>query len=365
VLAWYPITPSSSLAESMEQYFKKYRSDENGNAKYAVVQAEDELASIGMVIGASWAGARACTATSGPGISLMSEFIGFAYYTEIPAVIFDVQRVGPSTGLPTRTQQCDVQICATASHGDTKHILLFPATPTECFELSRDAFDLAEEFQTPVFVMSDLDLGMNQWVDNEIVFKPRPLKRGKVMTAKMLSEHASFGRYLDVDGDGVPYRTLPGTDHPKAAFFTRGSGHDEFARYTESPKVYARNMDRLLKKWHTAKRFVPKPVITGDVNSRVGILAYGTSHHAISEALDRIKNDRFKYLRLKSYPFSPEVEEFLQSCDLVYVVEQNRDGQMLQLLTVDLPGYQHKFKSIRYYGGFPLSADHIQESLMS
>jgi 2-oxoglutarate/2-oxoacid ferredoxin oxidoreductase subunit alpha len=362
VVAWYPITPSSSLAESAELYLKKLRTTSDGKANYVVIQAEDELSSIGMVIGASWAGARAMTATAGPGISLMSEFIGLGYYAEIPAVIFDVQRVGPSTGLPTRTQQCDVQLCATASHGDTKHILLLPATPGDCFELAQAAFDLAEKFQTPVFVLSDLDLGMNVWVENEIEYQPKALNRGKVLSAEQL-ESSTFGRYLDVDGDGIPFRTLPGTQHPKAAYFTRGSGHDEFARYTESPEVYSRNMERLLKKWNTAKKHVPKPVIQGDLSSKTGIIAYGTSHFAVVETLDRMKEVPIKYLRLKSYPFSPEVEEFLQSCDKVFVIEQNRDGQMLQLLTVDIPGHQQKFISIKYYGGFPLSADHIETQL--
>lgn len=363
VLAWYPITPSSSVAESCEAYMKKYRVGKDGKNNYAVVQAEDELASIGMVIGAGWAGARAMTSTAGPGISLMSEFIGLAYYAEVPGVIVNVQRVGPSTGLPTRTQQCDVQMCAIASHGDTKHIMLFPSTPKECFEMTQTSFDLAEQFQTIVFVMTDLDLGMNSWVTDELVYKEPKFNRGKVLNAEQLNNMKDWGRYLDIDGDGIPYRTLPGTNHMKGAYFTRGSGHDEYARYTEKPDAYVRNMDRLLKKWHTAKKFVPKPVITGDMKAKTGIIAYGTTHHAIQETMDRMPGAPIKYLRLTSYPFAPEVEEFLKSCDTVYVVEQNRDGQMKQLLDNDLPGHQNKLRSIRYYGGYPISADFVERDL--
>lgn len=363
VLAWYPITPSSSMAESAEAYFKKFRVNKDGKNNFAVIQAEDELASIGMVLGASWAGARAMTSTAGPGISLMSEFLGLAYYAEVPAVIVNVQRVGPSTGLPTRTQQCDMQMCAIASHGDTKHIMVIPSTAKECMELTQESFDLAEHFQTPVFVMTDLDLGMNYWVIDEFEYKQPKFNRGKVLDKTALDKLEKWGRYLDVDGDGVCYRTLPGTNHHKAAFFTRGSGHDEYARYTESPVAYVRNVDRLLKKWHTAKKHVPKPVITGSPSAKIGIIAYGTSDHAVVETLDRMKNPNIKYLRLRAYPFSPEVEDFIKSCDQVYVVEQNRDAQMKQLLEVDLPGYQSKLKSVRYYGGFPLSADVVERDL--
>jgi len=363
VVAWYPITPSSSLAESAEAYMKKYRMSKDGKANYAVIQAEDELASIGMVIGAGWAGARAMTSTAGPGISLMSEFIGLAYYAEVPAVIFNVQRVGPSTGLPTRTQQCDIQMCAIASHGDTKHLMMIPATPKECFEMAQESFELSEKFQTPVFVMMDLDLGMNYWVTDEFQYKAPQFDRGKVLDKEGLDKVATFGRYLDVDGDGICYRTLPGTNHMKGAFFTRGSGHDEYARYTERPEAYVRNVDRLLKKWHTAKKFVPKPEISGDAKAKIGFIAYGTSDPAVRETLDRMKDPNVKYLRLRGYPFSDEVEQFIKSCDTVYVIEQNRDGQMKQLLEVDLQGYQSKLKSVRYYGGFPLSADVIQQEL--
>jgi len=363
VIAWYPITPSSSLAEAGEAYMKKYRVGADGKNKFVVIQAEDELASIGMVIGASFTGARAMTSTAGPGISLMNEFIGLAYYAEIPAVLVNVQRVGPSTGLPTRTQQCDIQLCALASHGDTKHILVIPSTPKEHFEMMADAFDLSDTFQTPVFVMTDLDLGMNQWVDDEFTHKPLKMKRGKVLSKEDLDKVKDFGRYLDVDGDGICYRTLPGTNHMKGSFFTRGTGHDEYGRYSESPHAYVRNMDRLLKKWHTAKKHVPKPIVTGNANAKIGIIAYGTTHHAVTEMLDRANNADIKYMRLRAYPLTEEVEAFIKSCDKVFVVEQNRDAQMKQLIEVDLPGYQDKLQSILYYGGFPISADFIEGNL--
>lgn len=363
VVAWYPITPSSSLPEAMEGYLKKMRIGADGKAKFAVIQAEDELSSIGMVLGASFTGARAMTATAGPGISLMGEFIGLAYYAEIPAVIVDVQRVGPSTGLPTRTQQCDIQACALASHGDTKHVMVIPATAKECFEMAQESFDLADRLQTPVFFMTDLDLGMNNWVIDELEYKKPKFDRGKVLDKDALDKIETFGRYLDVDKDGICYRTIPGTNHRKAAFFTRGSGHDEYARYTESPAAYVRNMDRLLRKWHTAKQHVPKPVLTGDPKAKLGIIAYGTTDHAVVETMDRMKNPNLKYLRLRGYPLSQEVEDFIKSCERVFVVEQNRDAQMKQLIEVDLPGYQAKLKSVRYYGGFPISADHIEREL--
>lgn len=363
VLAWYPITPSSSLAESLIEYFNKYRVDKDGKFKFAAVQAEDELASAGMVLGAGWAGARSITSTSGPGISLMSEFIGLGYYAEIPGVFVDVQRVGPSTGLPTRTQQCDILKAATLSHGDTKHIMVIPSDLNECFAMAGTALDLAEQFQTPVFFMTDLDLGMNNWVCNEFTYTKPTYKRGKVLTAEQLDKMKDWGRYLDVDKDGIPYRTLPGNEHVRGAYFTRGSGHDEYARYTESPLAYVRNMDRLLRKWHTAKKYVPKPIVTGKPDAKIGVIAYGTSHHPVLETLDRLKGADIKYMRLTSYPFTDEVEPFLKSCERVYVVEQNRDCQMRQLLEVDIRGYQNKLHSINYYGGFPLSADFVEREL--
>jgi len=363
VVGWYPITPSSSLAEAFIAYSKKFRHDEEGKAKYAIVQAEDELASAGIVIGAGWAGARSMTSTSGPGISLMNEFIGLAYYTEIPGVFFDIQRVGPSTGLPTRTQQCDTLECVWASHGDTKHIALFPSTINECFELSQEAFNLSERFQTPVFVVSDLDLGMNNWVADELEYKEIAHDRGKILTAAELDKVKDWGRYKDIDGDGIPYRTLPGTEHPNAAYFTRGSGHDEYAKYSESPVVYTKNMDRLKRKWETAKKFVPKPIFGGDPKGKIGIIAYGTTHHAVEETLDRMKDTSIRYMKLLAYPFGEEVEGFIKDCDQVYVVEQNRDAQLLTLINTDLPGYQDKMKSILYYGGYPLSADVVERKL--
>ncbi|MBI4405013.1 MAG: 2-oxoacid:acceptor oxidoreductase subunit alpha [Deltaproteobacteria bacterium] len=363
VVAWYPITPSSSLAETMESYLAQFRTDSDGKAKYAIVQAEDELASIGMVIGAGWAGVRAMTATSGPGISLMNEFIGLAYYAEVPAVIVDVQRVGPSTGLPTRTQQGDILECAQASHGDTKHVLLFPSSPGESFEMMQAAFDLADRLQTVVFVMSDLDLGMNSWVDQELNYSEKKFDRGKVLGEKQLDQVKQFGRYLDVDKDSICYRTLPGTNHIKGAYFLRGTGHDEFSRYTESPEMFMKNMERLLNKWHSAKRFVPEPILSGQPKSKVGMIAYGTTHHAVAEVLDRVKSTPLKYLRVRAYPFTADVEDFVRSCDRVFVVEQNRDGQLRQLLEIDIPGHQQKFRSIKCYGGFPISADFVQREL--
>ncbi len=362
VVAWYPITPSSSLAESMEGYLKKTRMRKDGKQNYAIVQAEDELASIGMVIGAGWAGARAMTSTSGPGISLMQEFLSLAYYAEVPAVIWNIARVGPSTGLPTRTQQCDVRQCATSGHGDTKHIVVIPSTPKECFEMANDAFNLSEQFQTPVFVLSDLDLGMNNWIDDDFEYKSPKYIRGKILHEKD-EKLNGWGRYKDVDGDGIPWRTLPGNPDIRAGYFTRGSGHDEYARYTERPEAYIRNVDRLLRKWHTAKKHVPKPVTSGNPAAKTGIIAYGTSDSAVIEAMDRLQNKNLKYMRLRAYPFSSEVEEFIKSCDKVIVVEQNRDKQMRMLLEWDLPGYNPKFRSINYYGGFPLSSDLVEREL--
>src|SRR5437763_11925935 len=302
VLSWYPITPSSSLAENLIEYLKRFRIGPDGKATFAVVQAEDELAAIGMVIGASWAGARAMTTTSGPGISLMSEFAGLAYYAEIPAVVWHIQRVGPSTGLPTRTSQGDVLFAAFLGHGDTKHILLFPTSPAECFTMAHDAFDLAEQFQTPVFVMSDLDLGMNNWMSDPFPYPDKPIDRGKVLSKEDLDKAGSFARYKDVDGDGIGYRTLPGTDHPKAAYFTRGSGHNERAQYSERPDDYQHNMERLAKKFESARSAVPKPELVVNGSSKIGIIAYGSTDFAIRESQDQMQRE-YKlptdYLRLR------------------------------------------------------------------
>ena len=339
VVTWYPITPSSSLVETMIEYMKRFRIGPDGKATFAIVQAEDELAAIGMVVGAGWAGARAMTATAGPGISLMSEFTGLAYYTEVPAVIWDIQRVGPSTGLPTRTSQGDILSNAILSHGDTKHILLIPCSVEECFSMAQDAFDLAEHFQTPVFVMSDLDLGMNNWMSDPFPYPEKPIQRGKVLSKEDLDRLGSFSRYKDVDGDGIGYRTLPGTDHPAAAYFARGSGHNESSQYSERPDDFEKNMERINRKFETARSFVPRPEITSSGKSNIGIIAYGTSHWAVLESRDQLWQEykvNADYLRLRAYPFTREVHDFVEQHDRVYLVEQNRDAQMLSLLKLDV-----------------------------
>jgi 2-oxoglutarate ferredoxin oxidoreductase subunit alpha len=368
VVTWYPITPSSSLVEQLIDYLKKYRIGPDGKATFAVVQAEDELAAAGMVIGAGWTGARSMTSTSGPGISLMAEFVGLGYYAEIPGVIFDIQRVGPSTGLPTRTMQGDVLKCAMLSHGDTRHILLLPASVEECFSFAIEAFDLAEKFQTPVFVLSDLDLGMNNWMSDPFDYPEKPLDRGKVLSEEDLQRVESFARYKDVDGDGIPYRTLPGTNHPLAPYFTRGSGHNEKAQYSERPDDYVRNVDRLSRKLETARAFVPVPVIENKGRS-IGIIAYGSSHWAVLETRDQLSreaNIQTDYLRLRAYPFTREVHEYVQKHDRIYVVEQNRDGQMLELLKLDLsPELIVKLRSVRHYNGLPIDARSVTDAIIS
>ncbi|MBI3680195.1 MAG: 2-oxoacid:acceptor oxidoreductase subunit alpha [Acidobacteria bacterium] len=361
VVTWYPITPSSSLVEAMIGHFKRLRVDkESGKATYAVLQAEDELAAIGMVIGASWAGARAMTSTSGPGISLMAEFAGLGYYAEVPAVIFDVQRVGPSTGLPTRTAQGDLLKNALLSHGDTRHPMFFPSSPAECFQMAMDAFDFAEQFQTPVFVMTDLDLGMNNWMADPFEYPARPLNRGKVLSKEDLDKAGEFARYRDVDGDGIPYRTLPGTHHPKAAYFTRGSGHNDEAAYTEREEDYINNMDRLARKFETMRKFLPEPEAASSHNATIGIICCGTSRYAVEESRDQLIREygiETNYLRLKAYPFTARLKEFIAGHERVYVVEQNRDAQLLALMRLELePALIGKLRSIRYYGGLPLDA---------
>src|ERR1700690_1968072 len=367
VLSWYPFTPSSSLAESMIEYLKRFRVGADGKATFAVVQAEDELAAIGMVIGAGWAGARAMTTTSGPGISLMSEFAGLSYYGEIPAVVWDIQRVGPSTGLPTRTSQGDLLSTAFLSHGDTKHIMLFPSSPLECFEMAMDAFNLAEKFQTLVFVLSDLDLGMNNWMSDPFPYPEKPIERGKVLTKEDLDRLGKFGRYKDVDGDGVGYRTLPGTPHPAAAYFTRGSGHNAEAQYSEHPEDYENNMDRLLRKFEHARGVVPAPVITKMPKAEIGIIAFGSSHWAITETQDQLRDERklpTDYLRIRAFPFSPEIADFVREHKRVYVVEQNRDAQMLSLLKLDLePEMVLKLRSVAHLDGLPLDARSVTEEI--
>ena len=365
-LSWYPITPSSSLAESLQGYLERYRRDpKTGEATFAVIQAEDEIAAIGMVLGASWTGARAMTTTSGPGLSLMTEFIGFAYYAEVPAVIWDIQRVGPSTGLPTRTSQADLLSAAFLSHGDTRHILLLPATVEDCYAFGMKAFDLAERLQTPVFVLSDLDIGMNVWMSEPFHYPEKPWDRGKVLAAEDLAKVATFERYRDKDGDGIPYRTLPGTDHPLAGYFTRGSGHDEKAAYTESAETYARVMDRLAKKYETARSFMPPPVVDRVPGAEVGILAFGSSHWAIVEARDLLSADGLKtsYLLLKAVPFTKDVRSFIEAYDRVYVVEQNRDAQMMSLLTMEYPDLATKLRPILHYDGLPIDAESVVERI--
>lgn len=372
VVAWYPITPSSSLAESLMDYCRVHRIDpKTGKPTFAIVQAEDELAALGMVLGAGWAGARAMTATSGPGISLMSEFTGLGYYAEIPAVIFNIQRVGPSTGLPTRTMQGDIISTYYLSHGDARHILLFPGSVLECYTFAQEAFDLAERFQTPVFVMSDLDLGMNNWMADPFPYPEKGLDRGKVLrTAEELKEHIAkfreFARYKDVDGDGIPYRTLPGLiDNPAAAFFTRGSGHTERATYSEKPEDYKSNMDRLAHKFETAKKYVPKPAVENGSGAKVGIIAYGSSDFAVQEARQILARRGMKtdYLRLRALPFTSETAAFVGEHDRVYVVDQNRDGQMYDLLRLEAGNDSPKLRSIRHYDGFPLDAKTVLEGI--
>jgi len=369
VVTWYPITPSSSLVESMIGYLKRFRIDkETGKATYAVVQAEDELSAIGMVLGAAWAGARSVTSTAGPGISLMSEFVGLGYYAEVPAVIFDVQRVGPSTGLPTRTAQGDIISTALLSHGDTKHPMLFPSSPEECFSMAIEAFDLAEQFQTPVFVMTDLDLGMNNWMADRFEYPAKPMNRGKVLTREDLDRLGGFARYKDVDGDGVGYRTLPGTDHPHGAYFTRGSGHNEKAQYTEREDDYINNMDRLSRKFESLRAHVPKPRVDYHPAAEIGFVAYGTSDYAVDESRDQLKAEygiESSYLRLKAYPFTHELEEFIRRHQRVYVVEQNRDGQMLCLMRLEYGAAEiSKLRSVRYYGGLPLDARTVTDDVV-
>ncbi len=361
-VAWYPITPSSSLAESLQGYLEQYRRDPaTRKATFSIVQAEDEIAAIGMVLGASWAGARAMTGTSGPGLSLMTEFTGYGYFAEIPAVIWDVQRVGPSTGLPTRTSQGDLLMAAHLSHGDTKHIVLLPATVEDCYEMGMRAFDLAERFQTPVLVLSDLDLGMNIWMSDPFRYPDKPWDRGKVLSAEELGRIGKFERYRDVDGDGIPYRTLPGTPHPIAGYFTRGSGHDEASRYTESAQVYTRIMDRLARKYESARGAVPPPVVDAVAGADVGLIAYGSTHWAVVEARDRLAAEGRKtsYLLLKALPFTKEVRAYLEAHPVICVVEQNRDGQLASLLRMEYPEAAARIRSVLHYDGWPIDAQSV------
>jgi 2-oxoglutarate ferredoxin oxidoreductase subunit alpha len=364
VVAWYPITPSTSVVEAFESYAEELRIDpETGKKNFAIVQAEDELAAMGMVIGANWNGARSFTATSGPGLSLMQEFLGLAYFAEIPSVLIDVQRSGPSTGMPTRTQQSDIILAAYASHGDTKQVLLFPSDPKDCFDMTAESFDIAELLQTPVIMLTDLDLGMNDHMSEPFEWDDtKPYNRGKVLNAQQLEDMPRFGRYLDVDGDGIPYRTIPGTHPTKGSFFTRGTSRDEYAAYTEDGAVYARNMDRLTKKWDTAKNIVPAPFFYQEKNiSTNGLIFFGTSTNSAEEAMDlmREKNELVDAMRLKAFPFPKSVDDFIHSHEKIFVIEQNRDGQMRTLLINELGINPQKLISILNYDGMPITAHAI------
>lgn len=368
VCAWYPITPSTSVAEAFNDYAEQYRIDPiTGKKNFTFVQTEDELSAMGMVIGAGWNGARAFTATSGPGVSLMSEFIGLAYFAEVPAVLVDVQRTGPSTGMPTRTQQSDVLAAAYASHGDTKQVLLFPSTPKECFDMTAEAFDLAEQLQTPVILLTDLDLGMNDHLSPPFDWNnERKYQRGKVLTADDLEQTKQFGRYLDVDGDGIPYRTYPATHPTKGSFFTRGTSRDEYAKYTEDGEVYKRNMDRLIKKWNTAKNMVPRPEgYMSSTKSTTGILFFGTSKYAAEEAMHLLneQNKSVDAMRIKGFPFHQDVVDFINNHEKVFVIEQNRDAQMRSLLMIELNANPNKLLSILNYNGMPITAADIISQL--
>jgi 2-oxoglutarate ferredoxin oxidoreductase subunit alpha len=365
--AWYPITPSTGLMDAFKAYCKMFRIDkESGKKNYVIVQAEDELAAAGIVLGANWVGARAFTPTSGPGISLMSEFIGFAYYTEIPSVFFDVQRVGPSTGMPTRTQQCDIMLCAYASHGDTQHPILLPANPYECFEMAVSAFDLSERLQTPVFVLSDLDISMNDWMIPELKWDDsyQP-DRGKVLNSEDVDKLEKFYRYLDTDGDGIAARTLPG-ENAKGAYFVRGSGHNKHGMYTESSTEYKDLVDRLLVKWKTARTLVPGPVFKqAEKATRVGIIAYGSSDGAVLEALDNLRERDIHadYMRVRAFPFNAEVTEFVEKHETVFVVEQNRDAQLRSLLILETNTDARKLVPVLHYNGMPIPSQCVVEGL--
>lgn len=368
VAAWYPITPSTSVVDAFGKYAEKLRVDkETGKKNFALLQAEDELAAIGMVIGANWNGARSFTATSGPGVSLMNEFLGLAYFAEIPTVLIDVQRTGPSTGMPTRTQQSDILEAAYASHGDTKHVLLFPASPKECFEFTAQSFDLAEKLQTPVILMTDLDLGMNDHVSPPLEWDDGcQYQRGKVLDAAALERTEKFGRYLDVDGDGIPYRTIPGTHESKGAFVTRGTSRDEYAAYTEDGGAYQRNMDRLMKKWNTAKEMVPAPEFFQESNSSpLGILFFGTSSYAAEEAIELLKKEQVSLdaIRVKAFPFGKAFVDFINSHERIFVIEQNRDAQFKSLMMIELGVNPEKLISVLNYDGTPITADNILKQI--
>ena len=365
---WYPITPASSLAESVVEYLPQLRKDPSGKNTYAVVQAEDELAAIGMAIGAGWAGLRSMTSTSGPGISLMAEFTSMAYFTEVPVVIWDIQRMGPSTGLPTRTSQGDVNLCYFLGHGDTKHVVLFPASINECFEFGWKSFDLAEQLQTPIFVLSDLDLGMNQWMSKPFKYPDTPMDRGKVLWEEdfeKLTEH--WGRYRDVDGDGIPYRTLAGNRHHQSGYFARGTGHDDYTNYSEDPEEWVKNMDRLNQKFETARTMIPKPEIHKREGAKIGVIAFGSTDPAIIEACDYLEAEGtpVNYLRLRALPVQSEVLDFIDDHERVYVIEMNRDGQVHQILTIETPETGTKLISLPHNDGMQITANWVKESILA
>jgi 2-oxoglutarate ferredoxin oxidoreductase subunit alpha len=368
-VAWYPITPATSLAEAMNDYFPMLRKREDGKNTYAVLQAEDELAAIGMAIGAGWSGLRSMTSTSGPGLSLMTEFVGLAYYAEVPVVIWDIQRIGPSTGLPTRTSQADLAFSTTMGHGDTDTIVLMPGDMNECFDFGWQSFDIAERLQTPVVILSDLDMGMNQWMSKPFEYPPTPMDRGKVLLDKDIEElKGNWGRYLDKDGDGITYRTFPGNKHPLSSYFTRGTGHDEHAKYTEDAGVFHRNMMRLKKKFVTAKQYMPKPLVYRTAGAKIAIIAYGSTESAVIEARDLLAHEqgiKADFLRVRSYPFTQEVDEFVGRYDQIFVVEMNRDGQLHQLLSLAYPQHVMKLKSIAFGDGMPASAKWIREGILA
>jgi 2-oxoglutarate/2-oxoacid ferredoxin oxidoreductase subunit alpha len=368
-LAWYPITPATSIAESLNEYLPQLRKREDGKQTYAVVQAEDELAALGMCIGAGWSGLRSMTNTSGPGLSLMTEFAGLAYYAEVPVVIWDVQRIGPSTGLPTRTSQGDLTFAYFIGHGDSQSIIMLPGDVFECFEFGWRSFDIAERMQTPIFVLIDLDMGSNQWISKPFVYPEEPMDRGKVLTEKDLEAlSGNWGRYLDKDGDGVGYRTFPGNKHPLSSYFTRGTGHDENAKYSEESDVYFRNMERLKRKQETAKQYVPVPVLHTTKGATIGIIAYGSTEAAVLEAqyqLDKEHGIKSDFLRIRALPFTKEVDAFLAKYDQVFIVEMNRDGQMDQILKTEYPQFASKFKSVAFGDGMPASAKWVREGILA
>jgi 2-oxoglutarate/2-oxoacid ferredoxin oxidoreductase subunit alpha len=372
-VAWYPITPASSLAESINQYMPSLRKDPvSGKMTCVVVQAEDELAAVGMATGAGWAGLRSMTSTSGPGVSLMTEYLGLAYFAECPLVLWDVQRVGPSTGMPTRTAQSDLSLAYFMGHGDTNFVILLPGSVNECFEFGWRAFDIAERIQTPVIVLSDLDMGMNQWMTTPFEYPSEPMDRGKILWEKdldqfMLEHEGKWGRFWDVDGDGIAYRTVPGNRHPRGAYFSRGTGHDEFARYSEDPEVWEKLMARLVRKYNTAKQYIPKPVVEHMDGAKVGIIAFGSTDPAVQEARDRLVEAGLPtdYLRLRAIPFNQEVDQFIAEHETIYVVEINRDGQLRQLLCINYPEMAGRFKDAAHMDGMPLSARWIKDAILS